>query len=58
MAPGFKNLAREGQLLATDKNGEIRAPKDGLVILPLYQGLGNDGFFWGRAVSEARLRVS
>lgn len=60
MAPGFKNLdvAREGQLLATDKDGEIRAPKDGLVILPLYQGQGNDGFFWGRAVSEARLRVS
>lgn len=60
MAPGFKNLdlAREGQLLATDKNGEIRAPKSGMVILPLYQGLGNDGFFWGREVSEARLRVS
>lgn len=60
MAPGFKNLdhAREGQLLATDKNGEIRAPKDGIVILPLYQGKGDDGFFWGRAVSEARLRVS
>lgn len=60
MAPGFKNLdhARGGQLLATDKDGEIRAPKDGLVILPLYQGKGDDGFFWGRAVSEARLRVS
>jgi succinylglutamate desuccinylase len=60
MTPGFKNLdvARGGQLLATDRGGEIRAPKDGLVILPLYQGQGNDGFFWGRAVSEARLRVS
>jgi hypothetical protein len=60
MEPGFKNLnpASEGQLLAHDVRGEIRAPKDGLVILPLYQGLGNDGFFWGRAVSNARLRTA
>jgi len=60
MEPGFRNLdhAPRGQLLATDKNGEIRAPANGMVILPLYQGLGNDGFFWGRAVSGARLRTS
>jgi len=60
MEPGFKNLnpASEGQLLAHDVRGEIRAPKDGLVILPLYQGLGNDGFFWGRAVSNTRLRAA
>jgi succinylglutamate desuccinylase len=60
MEPGFKNLnaANEGQLLAHDVRGEIRAPKDGVVILPLYQGLGSDGFFWGRAVSSARMRTS
>jgi predicted deacylase len=60
MEPGFKNLnaASEGQLLAHDAHGEIRAPKDGLVILPLYQGLGNDGFFWGRALSPARMRTA
>ena len=59
MEPGFKNLnvASEGQLLARDARGEIRAPADGVVILPLYQGLGSDGFFWGRAVSGARLRT-
>jgi succinylglutamate desuccinylase len=57
MAPGFANLdrARIGQLLARDKRGEIRAPSDGMVILPLYQGQGADGFFWGREVSERRL---
>jgi len=50
MAPGFANIARvtKGQLLATDMRGEIRAPADGLVILPLYQGQGDDGFFFGR----------
>lgn len=60
MAPGFANLdrARAGQLLAHDRNGEIRAPRDGMVILPLYQGQGEDGFFWGREVSERRLRAS
>lgn len=60
MAPGFANLdrARAGQLLAHDRRGEIRAPKDGMVILPLYQGQGEDGFFWGREVSERRLRAS
>ena len=60
MEPGFRNLdrARKGQLLARDRGGEIRAEKDGMVLLPLYQGLGGDGFFWGRAVGGARLRVS
>ena len=49
MEPGFKNLgpASHGQLIARDAHGEIRAPHDGMVILPLYQGLGSDGFFWG-----------
>jgi predicted deacylase len=60
MEPGFRNLdiARGSQLLARDRNGAIRAPRDGFVILPLYQGLGDDGFFWGRAVSAAQLRAS
>ena len=60
MEPGFKNLnpAPRGRLLARDIHGEIRAEEDGLVILPLYQGLGSDGFFWGRALSSARMRTS
>ncbi len=57
MEPGFRNLdyARAAQLLARDRAGEIRAASDGLVILPLYQGQGDDGFFWGRAVDAAQL---
>jgi hypothetical protein len=60
MEPGFLNLARvdANGLLAHDRNGAIRAPRDGFVLLPLYQGLGSDGFFWGREVSPTRLRVS
>lgn len=54
MEPGFANIQRtaSGTLLARDRRAEIRAPFDGLVLLPLYQAQGNDGFFYGRAVDE------
>ena len=50
MEPGFRNIERvqEGQLLARDRRGEVRAAEDGVLVLPLYQKLGNEGFFWGR----------
>jgi succinylglutamate desuccinylase len=50
MEPGFANIApvEKGQLLARDRRGEIRAPERCLVVLPLYQTLGDDGFFLGR----------
>jgi predicted deacylase len=50
MAPGFANLQRTaaGTLLAHDASGEIRAPFDGVLVLPLYQPDGDDGFFYGR----------
>lgn len=53
MEPGFANLQRcaAGTLLARDFSGEIRAPFDGVVLLPLYQPDGDDGFFYGRAVA-------
>lgn len=50
MAPGFANLqpVARGTLLARDRRGEIRAPEDCLLVMPLYQGRGDDGFFLGR----------
>jgi len=53
MEPGFANLQviSSGTLLARDRGGEIRAPFDGVVLLPLYQPLGEDGFFYGRSLS-------
>lgn len=52
MEPGFANIQRTpvGTLLARDYRGEIRAPFDGVVLLPLYQPQGDDGFFYGRAL--------
>lgn len=47
MKPGYENFqtVRGGELLAQDKSGEILAPMDGLIFMPLYQNAGNDGFF-------------
>lgn len=54
MIPGFKNFdpIEEGQLLAYDKNGEIRADRHGFVLMPLYQKEGKDGFFLTSAISD------
>ncbi len=60
MEPGFANIepVREGQLLAHDKHGEIRASSDGFVLMPLYQRQGDDGFFFGREVSSLSLGLA
>jgi succinylglutamate desuccinylase len=53
MCPGFANLQRirRGELLARDRGGEIRAAEDGMLLLPLYQARGEEGFFLGREVA-------
>lgn len=60
MEPGYKNFEwmRRGQLLARDLHGEVRAETDGVLLLPLYQELGEDGFFLGKEVRRLWLRVS
>ncbi|WP_236974722.1 succinylglutamate desuccinylase/aspartoacylase domain-containing protein [Membranihabitans maritimus] len=47
MKPGFKNFdrIRKNQILATNKDGCIKAPSDGIMIMPHYQEKGSDGFF-------------
>lgn len=60
MNPGFKNFdpVKKGQIIAKNKFGPIRAVEKGLVLMPLYQKLGEDGFFIGRTISPFWLRVS
>lgn len=43
----YKNFQaiEKGELLARDKNGDIHAPADGLILMPLYQKQGEEGFF-------------
>ena len=44
---GFKNFqsVRKGESLAKDVNGDIVAPFDAMLLMPLYQPQGEDGFF-------------
>lgn len=60
MRPGFTNFDRveRGEVLAKDRGSEIRAAEPGLVLLPLYQGQGQDGFFLGGEVRRFWLRLS
>ncbi|GJM34143.1 MAG: hypothetical protein DHS20C18_31440 [Saprospiraceae bacterium] len=47
MNPGYLNFqaVKKGEELARDKNGPICADADGLLLMPLYQNQGDDGFF-------------
>ncbi len=54
MRPGYRNFqkVRKGEWLATDRRGKILAREDGLILMPLYQKQGDDGFFLIRSVVE------
>lgn len=47
MKPGYINFQaiQKGEHLANDKRGKILSPVDGLILMPLYQKKGSDGFF-------------
>ncbi len=60
MRPGFESFRpiSQGAELALDHAGPVTAPQDGLLLMPLYQKLGDDGFFIVRKVRPAWLKVS
>ncbi len=60
MEPGFRSFeaVEAGELVATDHRGAIRTPVAGLMMLPRYQGQGEDGYFLARAVRPFWLAVS
>ncbi len=60
MKPGFRNFGKihRGQVLAFNADGPILAEEDGLLVMPLYQGQGNDGFFIAKSVRPIWLAVS
>ena len=55
MLPGFKNFQpiSKGEHLAIDNTGNIHAPADGLILMPLYQEQGEDGFFIIREIEDS-----
>lgn len=60
MNPGFNNFdsVTQGEAVANNRRGQVVSPEDGMILMPLYQKLGEDGFFIGRTVSAFWLRVS
>ena len=50
--PGFRNFQRieAGDVIGDDRDGEVVAPESGMLLMPLYQRLGEDGFFVVREV--------
>ncbi|MEZ5429003.1 MAG: succinylglutamate desuccinylase/aspartoacylase family protein [Pyrinomonadaceae bacterium] len=60
MKPGYRNFqkVRRGEVLAGDRRGEIRAEETALILMPLYQAQGDDGFFLGREISGFWLSLS
>lgn len=55
MLPGFASFdpVREGQLLGRDRRGDVVASREGLLLMPRYQGQGEDGFFLARELLDA-----
>ena len=60
MHEGYKNLQKivKGQFLSVDHNKNIYAIEKGRILLPLYQALGDDGFFITREVNNFWLKLS
>jgi succinylglutamate desuccinylase len=60
MAPGYASFQRltQGEVVAEDRSGQIRAPVPGRILMPLYQNQGDDGFFVIREFSPFWLTVS
>ncbi|ANM29739.1 hypothetical protein ABI59_09355 [Acidobacteria bacterium Mor1] len=60
MRPGYRNFqpVAKKEHLGDDRRGQVRAVESGMILLPLYQGQGNDGFFLCREFSRLWLVVS
>ena len=60
MDPGYTNFqaVQRGQRLGSDRHGPTVSPLDGLLLMPLYQAQGADGFFVVRRVHRVWLETS
>ena len=60
MKPGYDNfqIVAHQEHLAEDREGDILAPMDGRILMPLYQNVGEDGFFITRDVDRRWLTAS
>jgi predicted deacylase len=60
MDPGYTNFqpVRRGQAIARDRRGVVKSPETARLLMPLYQKLGDDGFFLIRGFHPIWLGIS
>ncbi len=60
MDPGYRNFhpVTEGQEVGSDRQGRVSTPIGGLMLMPLYQAQGADGFFVVRPLNRLWLAAS
>ena len=60
MKQGYENFqpVKKDEILAHNDKGEIKAGETGMILMPLYQKQGNDGFFLAREVAPFWLWLS
>lgn len=60
MDPGFSSFQpiRAGQEVGSAQGGRVRAPRSGLLLMPLYQEQGSDGYFLVNEVRPVWLPIS
>ena len=60
MKPGYSNFqkVRKGQHLAYIGNKNVLSPMNGDILMPLYQEMGNDGFYIVKQINPIWIRLS
>ena len=60
MNPGYVNFQpiQKDEALAVDKSGDLKAPENGRIFMPLYQSQGGDGYFGIREIAPFWLSLS
>lgn len=58
MKPGYENFqaVAKDEVLASDRQGELKAQEDGMILMPLYQAQGEDGYFLIKEVSASEVK--
>lgn len=58
MLPGYLNFqeVKRGEVVAHNDDGPIKIKEDGLILMPLYQNQGEDGFFLIKRVEQYEFR--
>ncbi len=54
MTPGYSNFYKveKGEVIGYDKRGAVKSPQKGMILMPLYQPQGEEGFFIIEAVRK------